>query len=124
MASNEIAVDKKTTDDNYNDISESNYSSNHLNILRKSSPDFDQDPESTSICPLLTPSPTSGEFQVMEDPLSGCSSLERNILLEEKRLSPDYNQDEETALLSSSPSASYTHTMEPPRASKFFSSFY
>lgn len=103
--------DKRKVDANYNDVPE--FQMIQMGLLRESSPDFGHDPESMSICPLLTPSPTTVKFESV-DPLS--KTMQENMLLEVKSLSPDFNHDEETALLSASPSVSYGHPLDPLRS--------
>ncbi|KAK6636181.1 hypothetical protein RUM43_009834 [Polyplax serrata] len=111
MTTKEFNSDLKKVDANYNDMPE--FQMDHLGLLGKSSPDFGRDPESTSICPLLSPSPTGGEYQTV-DPLS--QVLEQKMIIVGKSPSPDFNnQDEETALLATSPHASYSHPLDPIR---------
>lgn len=111
MSTKEFNSDRKKIDANYNDVPE--FQMDHLDLLGKTNLDFNRDPESMSICPLLTPSPTLGEYQNL-DPLS--QALEQKMLLEPKSPSPDFNQDEETALLATSPLASYSHPLDPLRS--------
>lgn len=82
-------------------------------IGKSPSPEFIQDEESASICPLLTPNSASPTEM---DPLS--VTLEQKMLLAGKSPSPDFTQDEEAALLAPSP-VNAPYAIDPLRSEYF-----
>lgn len=116
--STEFVSDSSDIQSEYNDVPQ--FQMTQLGIIAKSpSPDYIPDEESTSICPLLTPSPTVADFRHPLDPLS--VAIDQKLLLEGKSPSPDYIQDEEAALLAPSPpSATFRHPLDPLSSKEMF----